>query len=374
MTTLVAAKVVTATAVHSPGWVEYADGAITGVGAGRPERFDRDLGDAIVVPGFVDMHVHGGGGGSYTDLDMASIVRAREAHALRGTTTTMASLVTLSPRSLLDSVEFLADVVADGIVSGIHLEGPWLSPQRCGAHDPAQLREPEPGELERLLTAGRGGIRMVTIAPELPGATTAIRRVVDAGAVAAVGHTDASYEHVVAAIEAGARVATHLFNAMRPLHHREPGPILALLEDPRVTLELIADGTHLHPELYRYAASETRSDRVALVTDAMVATGLGDGEYELGSLDVVVTDGVARLAGSDVIAGSTTTMDRLFAAAIAAHGGVSDDALLSAVHQTSTTPARAMGWTHAGDIAVGGRADLVVLDGDVRVVEVIRGQ
>ncbi|MFC7766269.1 N-acetylglucosamine-6-phosphate deacetylase [Leucobacter soli] len=206
------------------------------------------------------------------------------------------------------------------IIRGIHLEGPWLSPVRAGAHAPGLLRHPDPRELDALLAAGRGRIRMVTIAPELPGALDAIRRIVDAGAVAAIGHTDADYETTRRAIDAGARVATHLFNAMRPLHHREPGPTLALMEDPRVSVELIADGVHLHPALVDGVRDAVGPDRVLLVTDAMDAAGYADGDYRLGELDVEVRGGIARLAGSDTIAGSTATMDAMFRAAAGAVG------------------------------------------------------
>jgi N-acetylglucosamine-6-phosphate deacetylase len=286
----------------------------------------------------------------------------------------MASLVTAELPRIRASLELLAPLVDEGVIRGIHLEGPWISPLRGGAHDHALLRTPEAADLDALLTAGRGTVRMVTLAPELPGGLDAIRRIVDADAVAAVGHTDASYEQVVAAIDAGARVGTHLFNGMRPLHHREPGPVLALLEAPDVVVELIADGTHLHPALYRDVVDAVGPARVALITDAMAAAGLGDGDYGLGDLAVRVQDGVARLVDGDTIAGSTTTMDALFRAALAAHGAEPGDAAwTSAVRQTATTPARAMGWDDVGDLAPGRRADYVVLDGDTRVRGVVVG-
>lgn len=384
MTVLAAARVVTGYEVHTPGWVEYDAGRVVAVGSGRPTHLDRDLRQAMIVPGFVDMHVHGGGGGSFTAGDATSALQAVDTHRRHGTTTTMASLVTASPYELLTSVSMMADLVKDGVIAGIHLEGPWISTRRCGAHDPTQLRDPDPAEIRRLLAAGRGAVQMVTLAPELPGALDAIRQIVDAGAVAAVGHTDASYEQVVQAITAGARVGTHLFNAMRPLHHRHPGPIVALLDDPRVTVELIADGTHLHPALYRHTANSTATDRVALVTDAMAAAARGDGTYQLGPLEVSVEGGIAHIAGTKTIAGSTTTMDRLFQAAVtdgaAGEPGppgstvsASDDALLRAVRQTSSNPARALGWTEAGDLQPGKRADLVVLDHALQLTDVIRG-
>lgn len=383
---ITAARVVTSAGVLTPGWVEISDGVVLALGAGTPPRAPaRDLGDATLVPGFVDMHVHGGGGASYTEATRSAIVNSRSAHLSCGTTRTMASLVTASAEDLLSQVSTLAGFVAEGLVSGIHLEGPWLSPDRAGAHDPELLRHPDLAEIEALLAAGSGTIAMVTIAPELPGAIAAIERLVAAGVVVAIGHTAADYETTRRAIDAGATVATHLFNAMPALHHREPGPVLALLEDPRVTLELIADGTHLRPELASWVMEKAGEDRVALVTDAMAAAGCGDGHYSLGALDVEVADGVARLAGADTIAGSTVTMDALFrwsagdvgadALAGSNEGGVaeiSDAALRRAVRATATTPARALRWDEVGDIAVGKLADFVVLDPELRVTQVAR--
>lgn len=381
MTVLAASRVVTGYEVHAPGWVEYGDGRILAVGPGRPAVVHRDLGEAVIAPGFVDMHVHGGGGGSFTDGDAASALRAVETHRRHGTTTTMASLVSDSPERLLASVLMLAELYEAGLVAGIHLEGPWISPLRRGAHNPGQLRDPDPAEISRLLDAGRGAVAMVTVAPELAGGLDAIRRITDAGAVAAVGHTDASYEQVVAAIAAGARVGTHLFNGMRPLHHRRPGPIVALLEDPSVTVELIADGKHLHPAVYRYASTTSRGP-VALVTDAMAAATLGDGDYRLGPMQVSVAGGVAHIAGTDTIAGSTATTDQLFRSAVTSRPesspeltagllDIEDELLLRASRQSSVNPARALGWTEVGSLEPGRRADLVILDRALQVIEVI---
>jgi N-acetylglucosamine-6-phosphate deacetylase len=377
MTVVTAARVVADAAVHAPGWISVEHGLITGVGAGRPDGPDHDYGDATVVPGFVDVHVHGGGGGSFTSGDPASVLQAVAAHRRHGTTTTMASLVTAGADELLDSVSMLADLYRDGVVAGIHLEGPWISPHRCGAHDPRQLREPSAAEIDRLLTAADGALAMATVAPELAGGPDAVRRLSDAGVIPAVGHTDCSYAVAVEAVDAGARVATHLFNAMRPVHHRDPGPIIALLGDPRVTVELIADGTHLHPALYRYVTRTVGPDRVALVTDAMAAVGLGDGRYRLGPMEVDVVDGVARIAGTETIAASTATMDQLFRLAVrawAAGPGAevpTDEALLHAARQTSANPARVLGRTDIGLLEPGRRADFVVLDADLRVTDVV---
>jgi N-acetylglucosamine-6-phosphate deacetylase len=311
----------------------------------------------------VDIHVHGGGGGTFSAADPSAVENATATtvnfHRRHGTTTMIASLVTAQPAELLTQVRAMAERVQAGVVAGIHLEGPWLAAERCGAHELSALRDPDPTELDRVFAAGGDCIRMVTLAPERAGGLAAIQRIVDAGAVAAVGHTEATYDQARAAITAGATVATHLFNAMRPVHHREPGPVLAVMEDPRVTVELITDGVHLHPALYRDVSRSVGPDRVALVTDAMTAAGMADGAYHLGSLAVDVSRGIARVAGTDTIAGSTATMDHVFRYAVTHSGLPRDEALLAAVRQSSVNPARALGLPEAG-LATGAAADLVV--------------
>jgi N-acetylglucosamine-6-phosphate deacetylase len=354
-----------------PGWVETSAGRIAGCGPGLPPRqADVDLPDALVVPGFVDIHVHGGGGASYTDGNGADILRAAMFHRRHGTTTSLASLVTASPADLLTAVRALADSTRAGTVAGIHLEGPWLSAAHCGAHDPAQLRDAVPAEIDALLAAGGGAIRMVTLAPERVGSSDAISRLIDAGVIVAVGHTDATYEQTRHAVELGATVGTHLFNAMRPVHHREPGPALALLEDARVTVELIADGVHVHPAMQRAVIEVAGADRVALITDATAAAGLGDGEFQLGAVQIDVVEQVARVRGTSTIAGSTATMDQLFRAA-AGLGSDHDAALAAAVQMTATTPARTLGLDNVGSLRAGADANLVVLDRDLQVTAVM---
>jgi N-acetylglucosamine-6-phosphate deacetylase len=375
---ITADAVVTGTVVLRPGWLDSAGGRIVGLGAGAPPRHaDMALGAVTVVPGFVDMHVHGGGGGAFGDATAEATQSATELHRQHGTTTMIASLVSAGPDDLLTQVGVLAEQVGEGLIAGIHLEGPWLAPSRRGAHDLLLLRPPDSREVERLLAASDHTIRMVTLAPELPGAQGTIERIVADGAVVAVGHTDATYEQTRAAIEAGATVATHLFNAMRPVHHREPGPVLALLEDPRVTIEVIGDGAHLHPSLARHIWSTAGTDRVALVTDAMAAAGMPDGSYRLGALRVEVVDRVARVADTDTIAGSTATMDQLFRFAVLHSRLALDAALVSAVRQTSINPARALGMDGLGllqgGLTEGTAADLVVLDDAWVVTAVMKG-
>ena len=212
---------------------------------------------------------------------------------------------------------------------------------------------------------------MATIAPELSGGPAAIRRLADAGVVAAVGHTDATYAQARDAVEAGATVATHLFNAMRPLHHREPGAALALLESPEVTVEVVADGVHIHPALQHHILASAGPSRVAGVTDAMAAAGAPDGAYALGTLAVTVDRGVAKLAGTDTIAGSTATMDQVFRNMFAASRLPRSQALTAAAETTAAAPARALGLTDVGALRSGLRADIVVLDDDLAVSAVM---
>ncbi len=360
-----------ATELVRPAWIEADAGRITRCGRGAPPREpDISLPDAVLVPGFVDMHTHGGGGATFVGGDPDEVRAAAAFHRSHGTTTMLASLVTAAPQPLLDAVVRLAALTREGVVDGIHLEGPWLSSARCGAHDSHQLRAPDPAEIDALLAAGAGAIRMVTIAPELPGGLDAVRQLAAAGVVVAIGHTDATYAVASDAIAAGATVGTHVFNAMRPLHHREPGPALALLDDPGSVLELVADGVHVHPALVRRVISMAGPDRVALITDAMAAAGMADGSYRLGELYVDVTGGVARVRGSSTVAGSTATMDRIFANALRAAGS-GDEAWVAAALMTSSTPARAIGRTDVGALRPGLRADIVALDEEANVIRVL---
>jgi N-acetylglucosamine-6-phosphate deacetylase len=356
-------RVATPDGVLDPGWVLVEDGAIHGLGAGAPpDRPDATVTDATgswVLPGFVDIHCHGGGGAAFTSADPEHVRRVVDAHSAHGTTTMLASLVTRPVPELVEQVAALSELVEHGLVAGIHLEGPFLSAARCGAHDPAILRPPDPVSVDALLSAGRGAIRMVTVAPELEGAVPAVKRLVDAGVLAAIGHTDALAEDVVPAVDAGASVATHLFNGMRPLHHREPGPIGVLLDDERVTVELICDLVHLHPTIVRLAARHAGAGRTVLITDAIAAAGAGDGVYDIGGLEVDVTNGVPTLAGGGSLAGSTLTMDAAFRNLVKSCGlGV-----LDAVAAASTRPAELLGLGDVtGRLAAGFAADIVLLD------------
>jgi N-acetylglucosamine-6-phosphate deacetylase len=344
-----------------PGYVEVDGPTILSVVA------DDGAGDDVIVPGFVDLHCHGGGGHTFTTGDAEAARRAAAFHRGHGTTTMLASLVSSPYELMRDATAAFRPLVEAGVLAGVHFEGPYLSAARCGAQNPAFLRDPSLDELTALLKLGEGAVRMVTIAPELPGALEAIGFLRDNGVLAAVGHTDATYELALAGVAAGATVGTHLFNGMRPPHHREPGPVIGLLRSAVVS-ELIADNIHLHPGMLAFAATTAGPDRAALITDAMDAAGMADGEYDLGGQTVVVAAGVARLTRNGSIAGSTLTMDAALRNAVAA--GV---ALPDAVAMAATTPARVLGLAdEVGALEAGLRADLVVLDAGLNVQRVMR--
>lgn len=348
-----------------PGWLETDARTIRGVADQPPPGRSADRDVPLLVPGFVDLHCHGGGGGSFTAADRREVTQAVTCHRLAGTTTLLASLLTDTVPTLVRQVEVLAELAGEDLIAGIHLEGPWLSPLHPGAHDQSYLDAPTEEAVEALLLAANGTLRMVTIAPELDGGLAAIRRLASHDVLVAVGHTDADAARTAAAFEAGASVVTHLFNAMRPIHHRAPGVVPTALADSRVTVELIADGVHLHPDVLAMAA-RSAAGGFTLVTDAMAAAGAPDGEYLLGSRRVEVRDGAARLAGSQMIAGSTLTMHRALRTTVEA--GVPLAAALVAATQR---PARLLGRTDVGVLQAGARADLVALDDDLTLLDVM---
>jgi N-acetylglucosamine-6-phosphate deacetylase len=271
----------------------------------------------------------------------------------------------------------LAGLAAEGVIAGLHAEGPFLSPARAGAQDPRHMLAPDLAVLDRLHTAARGQLRILTLAPELPGALPLIEAARQAGVTVAIGHTDATAAVTMTAIDAGASHATHLFNAMPPVHHRAPGAAGALLDRAEVTCELIADGVHLDDLALRLAFRAVGPGRLVLVSDAMAAAGRPDGRYRLGPVQVTVAGGVARLApgsgepghpAAGAIAGSTATLADVVHRAVAA--GLPVPAVAAAA---STTPARVLGLRHQiGALEPGLAADLVICDGDGRTRVVIR--
>ncbi|MFJ5268105.1 N-acetylglucosamine-6-phosphate deacetylase [Streptomyces sp. NPDC088358] len=328
-----------------------------------------DLSGHWLVPGFVDLHNHGGGGASFTSGTVEEVLRGVHTHRLHGTTTVVASTVTGDMDGLAQRAGLLSELAEQGDIAGIHFEGPFISPCRKGAHSEELLRDPDPAEVRKLIDAARGRARMVTLATELPGGLDSVRLLAEHGVIAAIGHTDATYEQTVEAIDAGATVATHLFNAMPPLGHRTPGPITALLEDERITVELINDGTHLHPAALQLAFHHAGAGRVAFITDAMDAAGFGDGRYLLGPLEVEVSEGVARLVEGGSIAGSTLTLDRAFQRAVTVDRLPVEDVVAA----LSANPAKLLGaYDRVGSLEPGKDADLVVLDAEFALKGVMR--
>jgi N-acetylglucosamine-6-phosphate deacetylase len=355
-------------------WVEFDDGRITATGSGGSWRALARLNTAEVIdggkgwltPGFIDIHCHGGGGASFDD-GPDSVAAALSIHRHHGTTRSVLSLVTADLAQLTQRLDFIADLaVRDETILGSHLEGPFLDQRHKGAHDSSLLRNPDCAATETLLEASRGTIRQITLAPELPNGIRTVSSFVEAGIAVAVGHTDANYAKAREAFDAGASILTHAFNAMKGLHHREPGPVGAAIATPHVILEIVNDGVHLHSDVVRIAF-DAAPDRIALITDAMAAAGNDDGEYRLGSLAVTVTRGVARLTNGGAIAGSTLTLDASLRRAVQQLGIT----LPAAVQALTETPARAIGRSSdLGRLDPGFAADAVLLDAGLEVKKV----
>ena len=369
-TVIHSARLVSGHDTVTDAWVRFEGDRVAarGIGADWRDAIDADASvtDAAgrtLVPGFIDLHCHGAGGASFEE-GADAIARALAVHTAHGTTRSVLSLVTAPVDVLAAHLRTIAAVAAsDPRVLGAHLEGPFLDHEFRGAHDPALLRTADPAAVELLLEAYAGTLRQVTIAPEHAGAPEAIARFVDAGVAVAVGHTGADFAASLAAFEAGATILNHAFKGMRGIHHRAPGPVVAAMHADHVTLEIINDGVHVHPDVVRLAFSGAPR-RVALVTDAMAAAGSDDGVYQLGSLEVIVEGGIARLSQGGSIAGSTLTQDVALRRAVLDSGIAFDEA----VGALTVTPAAAIGRAHdLGRLDVGYAADAVLLTDEFAV-------
>ncbi len=391
-------------------WVDVAGGTIVSVSRAGDRGSDATpgrvvaLGDHVLAPGYVDVHVHGGAGrqvnAARADDVEAAVGEIAAFHARHGTTSLVATTVSDRPERLCASVEGVARAARRGPgldpaprmaghpaiegaapgsrVLGCHLEGPFISPARAGAQDPDQVRRPDPAELARLLELGGGTVRMVTLAPELDGADALIAECVDAGVVVSLGHSDAGYGCASAAFDAGASHVTHLFDAMAPLHHRAPGLVGAALSDGRATVEIICDLHHVHPAIVGIVAAAA-GDRMVLVTDATAAAGMPPGPLALGRLDAVLSGTKVTLASDPgTLAGSALTMDAAVRHAVREARVPLEEALRAA----SDIPARALlrcspvpttltGLSGLGTIAPGAPADLVVLDDELETVATV---
>lgn len=346
---------------------------------------DRIDHDGLILPGLVDLHCHGGGSESFPDCADAAAARiaARE-HLRHGTTSLVGSLVTAAADTLRDRVGMLTELVASGDLVGIHLEGPFISVARKGAQNPEHITAGDAALTADLCAISRGAVATMTLAPEDRESDAVIDALAAGGAVPSLGHTDCTAARMEQAIEhsldalarPGARsplpTATHLFNGMRPIHHRDPGPALACLDaaaQGRMVVEVIADGVHMAAETVRYVFDIAQDGHVTLVTDAMAAAGMPDGRYRLGALDVTVADGTAALTHGGSIAGGTFHLLDVVRFAVQ-DAGVD---LRTAVNAASATPARVLGMQdRIGALTAGLRADVVLVDEQLRAVDVLR--
>ena len=340
-----------------PGDVAVDDGRVTAVGLDG-------VGRGIAAPGFVDLQVNGFAGVDFLGADAEGFTAAGEALLETGVTAYLPTLITSEELDLVTALEAVPDGLPGPRILGVHLEGPFLSPARLGTHRGSGRRDPDPGLLERLLAAGP--VRLMTLAPELPGALELIDLLHERGVVVSLGHTDATAVEAHAAFERGVRAVTHVFNAMRPLAHRDPGVVGAALARPDVVVQAIVDGVHLDPDIVRLLW-RAAAGRLSLVTDAIAGAGLGDGTYALGEIEIVVADDVVR-SEDGMLAGSALTMVEAVRNLVAL-----DVPLEGALEAAAAVPARVLGAPGLGRLVPGGAADIVVLDDALEVARTLVG-
>jgi N-acetylglucosamine-6-phosphate deacetylase len=353
--------------INSQVLISVQSGIITDVSVGTEKPTDAVSFEGMVLPGFIDTHCHGGGGYFFSNAEREKIESIAEFHLKHGTTTLFASLVTEDEETLLAQVTRLGSFLPLSTIAGIHLEGPWLSTQFNGAHDPSLLRAPDSTEVIKLVKASNGYLTSVTVAPELNNAMETIALLESLGVTVALGHTDANSEETVAAINAGAKVVTHFYSCMRPISHRVSTLALEALYNQNIYLEFILDGSHIQKNAIQLLL-DVAKERLVAVTDAISAAGMPDGELTLGNVSVTVKDGVAKLAGSDLLAGSTLTMDR-------AYKFLMDNFKVTAVEAVayfSGNPAKIYNLENVGSIEVGKLANFVVVNNLNEVVSVIQ--
>ncbi|MEI7026337.1 N-acetylglucosamine-6-phosphate deacetylase [Paenibacillus sp. y28] len=357
------------------GWLLLQDGCIAALGTAEdalPEAGHCIEGQGgLVLPGFIDIHVHGGAGRDFMEADEAGLDAITGFHAGHGTTAMLATTLTASRAELTGVLKqvsrYMQRPMPYARLLGVHLEGPFINIRHKGAQNPEHIITPQTEWLDEWAEAYPGLIKIHTLAPEVAGAPPYIARLAAHGIIPALGHSDASFAEVSHAADQGLCHAVHTFNAMRPFHHREPGAAGAVLTDDRITAEVIADGHHAHPAAIKLLVRSKGPDRVLLITDAMAAAGLGPGDYELGGLPVVVQDGIARLRGTDSLAGSTLTMAQAFRFMVREVGVPVEQASRMA----SLNPARRLGISAmTGTLESGKRADVLLMDAQLNVSRV----
>lgn len=329
---------------------------------GQYERIDG--GGHLLVPGMIDVHIHGANGFDMMDGTDKSIQEVSSACASSGCTSFLATSVSSTLEDLLEMIRSVKRVIGHEVgakIAGIHLEGPYLNPKRKGMQNEKYLRHPNLEEMNLIFEEAGSLIKMVTIAPELPGGMELISYLKEKGVVIAIAHSDATYEEAKQAFASGASHVTHCFNGMRPIHHRDPGVIVAAFEEKHVSLQAIVDNVHLHPAIIRLMHTLKGPEGMVLITDALQAMGLGDGSYMFGGHHVTVSEGVARLKDG-TLASSTVTMNEALRYTV--ETGIP---LIDAVKMASTTPANILALQQKGTITSGFDADLVLLDDEFKV-------
>ncbi len=378
---IVGGKVVTPSAVIENGVILCEDGKIKFAGSGNdaaPEPGSQivDAAGEVVMPGFIDIHFHGSGGDDVMANGAEGIRRISHALMKFGTTGFLATTIAARHSELMKAVEdTIAAETADAgtpegaEILGLHIEGPYINLKFKGAQPVEGIRDPNFDECRELLSAAAGRIKIMTMAPELPGGLELIRFLKAHGVEASLGHSEADYDTALAAIDAGATRATHLYNAMSGVHHRKPGLASAVLNEPGIQAELICDGVHVHPKMAQLAWRAKGRDGLALITDATAAQGVGDGTFTLGDFQIQVRGPLCTLMDGVTIAGSVLTMNRAVGNAMDFTGM----SLIDAAHTSSLAPAKACGVAdRKGSIEVGKDADLAVLKPDFSVSHTIR--
>ncbi len=369
---IIHANIVLENEIWKNGSVLIEDGTIIEISDNNDVSADEaviDTENQLLIPGMVDVHIHGANGFDMMDGKTESVQEVSKQCAKTGCTSFLATSVTSSLDALeemIDSVKKVKGQEQGASIAGIHLEGPYLNEKRKGMQNPKYLREPNIPEIKKLLDRAESFIKMVTVAPELEGGLELVKYLAEKEVIVAIAHSDATYEEAKEAFQQGASHVTHCFNAMSPIHHRKPGVVTAAFEEEHVSLQAIVDNVHLHPAIVRLMHRIKGSEKLVLITDALQAMGLGDGQYHFGGHHVTVEDGIATLSDG-TLASSTVTMNQALKNTF--ENGVP---LVDAVRMAATTPAELLGLMRKGKITEGYDADLVLLDEDFHVSKTMK--